>query len=481
MIKLLIEKELKTILLSPKFVSIFAVCTILILMSIFIGILDYRASLTHYETNNTLNEQELKKQRYWSGLSTSVSRYPDPMQIFVSGIHNDIGKQASINTSGTIKLYRSNYTDNTIFAVFRSMDMMFIFQIVLSLFAVLFTYDAINGEREKGTLKLSFANPVPRSGYIIAKLIGSWLGLVIPLLIPFLLGIAMLLLYRVPMEATHWQRLGLFIILSVFYFSFFICLGVLMSTLTRGSSGSFLYLLVIWVAFVLIIPRSGVMMAGKFKSVPTTAEISSKLSQNRRQLYDQLNERQDKRYADLRSNLNTRPEGLTPEEYSARINEMYSEMNKKNDEDRDQTMEEIRKYDALLNEDWRNRKAEREKLGFSLSRFSPASAYQLAVFDIAGTGLGLKTAYEDQLRNYRDIIINYRTKKEAEEGDQVITSGSGRERKPLDISDMPRFKFTKAGIDKVILGSLMDIAILFIYTLLAITGTFIAFRRYDVR
>ena len=212
-------------------------------------------------------------------MNTTITLRPDPMQIFVSGINNDIGRQASIQRSQTIKLTRSNYADNTIFAVFRSMDLMFIFQIVLSLFAILFTYDAINGEREKGTLKLSFANPLPRNAYIAAKLTGSWLGLVIPLLIPLLLGVALVLVYRIPMSGVHWFRLGLFLGLSVVYFSLFICLGVLVSSLTRRSSVSFLYLLVIWVALVLVIPRGGVMIAGNFISVPTAAEISSKLSQ----------------------------------------------------------------------------------------------------------------------------------------------------------------------------------------------------------
>lgn len=481
MIKILIEKELKSILLSPKFVAIFAVCSILILLSIYIGIQDYKASLTHYETTNTLNDQEIKKQRYWSSLGTTVTRYPDPMQIFVSGIHNDIGKQASVYGAGTIKLYRSNYTDNTIFAVYRSMDLMFIFQIVLSLFAFLFTYDAINGEREKGTLKLSFANPVPRSSYIIAKLIGSWLGLVTPLLIPLLLGIVMVSLYRIPMETTHWLRLGLLLGLSVIYFSFFICLGVLMSSLTRRPSGSFLYLLVIWVAFVLIIPRSGVMIAGNFISVPTAAEISSKLSQNRRQLYDQLRAIRDKRYQELRSTMQSPPPDLTPEEHSTRISEMYAEMRKKNDIDEARTRQEIEKYDTLLNEDWRNRKAEREKLGFSLSRFSPASAYQLAAFDIAETGIALKTTHEDQLRTYRDILNKYRSKKEAESGDQGFTSSSRKDRKPLDISDMPKFKYVKTDLNTIIQGNLVDIGIISIYILITIAGTFIAFNRYDVR
>lgn len=483
MITILIEKELKAILLSPKFIAVFAVCSILIILSIFIGIEEYKTSMTHYETVKAQGDQQMRDETSWTALRTGTTRYPDPMQIFVSGINNDIGKQSVISRSGTIKLYRSNYSENTIFAVFRSMDLMFIVQIVLSLFAILFTYDTINGERETGTLKLSFANPIPRSSYIIAKLIGSWLGLVIPLLIPILLGIAMVLLYQIPMTTAHWQQLGLLIGLSILYFSFFICLGVLLSSLTRQSSGSFLYLLVIWVSFVLIIPRVGVMVAGQFIPVPTAAEISSKLTQKSRELFDQYREKmnaiskeQNSAYEDMRS------EDMTNEERQSRSKELNDEYMRKMREESDKRSQELAKYDASLNEEWRNRKAVREKLGFLLSRFSPASAYQLAAMDLAGTGMSLKTNYEDQLRVYRDVFNKFRSKKVAEAGNNAYANLMGDNKpKPLDISEVPEFEFINPDLNKILQSTVIDIGIISIYILLIMGGTFIAFIRYDVR
>ena len=477
MIKILIEKELKAILLSPKFSAIFAVCSILIVLSIYIGIQEYKTSMTYYETTNALADQEMRDETNWMGVNTRVIRYPDPMQIFVSGIHNDIGRQAPISQTGTIKLYNSNYSDNTIYAVFRSMDLMFIVKIVLSLFAILFTYDAINGEREAGTLKLNFANPIPRGSYIIAKIIGSWLGLLIPLLIPLLLGIVLLFLYRIPMYFTHWMQLCLFLGVSVIYFSFFICLGILISSLTMRSSGSFLCLLVIWVGFVLIIPGAGVMISGQIKPVPTAAEISSQLSQKSRDLFGQFFETIKKRSRETQSSL----EGLSDDERQSKSQELMSEQQKKIREDEEMIMQEIAKYDDLLNEEWRSKKAERETLGFILSSFSPASAYQLAAMDIAGTGISLKTGYEDQLRNFRDIFNAFRSKKIEESGGGAFIIMGNNKPKPLDLSDVPRFTLAKTDLNKVIQATLIHISIIFIYILLTIAGSFIAFGRYDVR
>jgi ABC-type transport system involved in multi-copper enzyme maturation permease subunit len=484
MILTLIEKELKSILTSPKFAAVFAVCSVLIVLSVYIGIEEYKTAMTHYETITAQVTQQMRDETAWNSLNPRIMRYPDPMQIFVSGINNDIGRQAQISMYGTIDLTSSNYSENMIFAVFRSMDLMFIVQIVLSLFAILFTYDAINGERESGTLKLSFANPVPRTAYIISKIIGSWLGLVIPLLIPILLGAALVLFNKIPMTAAHWKQLAILIGLSVLYFSFFICLGVFFSSLTKNSSSSFLYLLVIWVSLVLIIPRAGVMIAGQFVKVPTASEISSLISQKFGELSDEYVEKLQNFSKERMAGLdNLQREGLSSrEEYRKRSDELIDEYRIKSNAAREDFSKKIAEYDAALKEDWRNRKAVPEKLGFSLSRISPASAYQLAAMDLAGTGMSLKTGYEEQLRTYSDLFSKFRADKiEASGGSGYSNPFENKKPEPLDLSEMPRFKYINPDLSKILQFTIIDTAIISGYILLIIAGTFVAFIRYDVR
>ena len=484
MVLTLIEKELKSILTSPKFVAVFAVCSVLIVLSVYIGIEEYKTSMTHYENITDQVNQQMKDETEWNSLIPKILRYPDPMQIFVSGINNDIGRQAQISTYGTIDLTGSNYSENMIFAVFRSMDLMFIVQIVLSLFAILFTYDAINGERERGTLKLSFANPIPRTVYIISKIIGSWLGLVIPLLIPILLGVALVIFYKIPMTSTNWKQFAFLIGLSVLYFSFFICLGVFFSSLTKSSSSSFLYLLVIWVCLVLIVPRAGVMIAGQFVKVQTASEISSQLSQKYGELSDEYIAKIQKYGAEQRAGLeNIEREGITSrEEFQKRYEVLREEYRKKANTAEEDLSQKIAEFDAALKEDWRNRKAVREKLGFSISRISPASAYQLAAMDIAGTGMSLKTDYEDQLRTYSNLFSKFRADKIDASGGQGFSNPyENKEPETLDLSEMPQFKFINPDLNKILKFTAIDTAIISGYILLIIAGSFMAFIRYDVR
>ena len=74
MLSLLIQKELKSIIASPKFAATFGTCAVLILLSVFIGIQEYRASMTQYETARQLNDQEMAESSSWSALHTRVYR-----------------------------------------------------------------------------------------------------------------------------------------------------------------------------------------------------------------------------------------------------------------------------------------------------------------------------------------------------------------------------------------------------------------------
>ncbi|MCB0258237.1 MAG: ABC transporter permease subunit [Calditrichae bacterium] len=489
MLSLLIQKELKSIIASPKFVGTFGTCAVLILLSVFIGIQEYRASMTQYETARQLNDQEMAESSSWSALHTRVYRQPDPMQIFVSGVHYDIGRFSAISEWEEIKLRRSNYSEDPIFAIFRFIDFSFVVQIALSLLAILFTYDAINGEREQGTLKLTFANPVPRVRYILGKLIGSWLGMVIPLLIPILLALLLVLLYRIPLTADHWLRIFLLIGFSLLFFTFFLALGLLVSARTRSSSVAFLLLLVGWVTLVLIIPRAGAMLAGQLVPVPGIAEIDSKLAGYSQERWDQHSEAMSQRYQER----NAVTAGMSAEEREA-----YEDANmwawlEEEDAERKKLQQDISEYGRKLQEDFRNRRAIQEQLAFILARFSPASAYQLAAMQLAGNDIDLKTRYEDAMQAYRTIFNDFLDMKRKESGGHsgmrisissesgINISTGGVDAQSLDLSEVPRFTPPDYLLSRSLGRVMPDLVLLVLFTVLAFAGAFVGFLRYDVR
>lgn len=490
MLSVLIEKELKSILQSPKFVATFAVCSLLILLSIFIGINEYRSSVAQYETASSWADQQIAEATSFRDLPTRVYRQPDPMQIFVSGVNFDIGRLSEISVEQDIKLEQSAYSDDPIFAVFRSIDFTFIVQVVLSLFAIVFTYDAINGERESGTLKLVLSNPIARGQYLFAKLAGSWLGLTIPLLIPILIGMLLIVLYGVPMTATEWLKVGTLIGVSILYFTFFIALSLLVSALTRNSSVSFLLLLVVWITLVLIVPRGAVMAAGQLVAVPTVATIESQKDRFRADAQGDVQATRNLRYQEMMAPAQGMSETDRRAYYSANI-ELYNEESNRLLAEMEILIEE---NNRRVNEELRNAKAEQERIAFLLSRISPASAYQLTAMNLGGTNTSMKNRIEDQMLDYRETYNAYVARKWQEEQEEqaallaeqragraggVGYAGAGNT--AIDSSDMPRFSPSQQSVTEVVQASILDFGLLAIFAFIAFIAAFFAFVRYDVR
>ena len=150
MLSTLIQKELKAIILSPKFTATFLICSLLMLLSVYIGIQEFQNSTKQYDAGRQLIDEGAREATSWNSLRYRTYRAPDPMMVFVSGLNYDIGRWSAINHQNMVKLRNSSYSDDPIFAVFRFVDFAFIVQVVLSLFAIMFTYDAVNGEREEG-------------------------------------------------------------------------------------------------------------------------------------------------------------------------------------------------------------------------------------------------------------------------------------------------------------------------------------------
>jgi ABC-type transport system involved in multi-copper enzyme maturation permease subunit len=280
MLRHIIKKEILDIVTSPKFVFTFLLCAVLILLSVYTGIIGYRAEMAEYTAAVALNKKTLESQANYqalAGLGLSIYKSPQVLGAIASGVTEAVGRVATVKGSSDPNLVDSKYESNPIFSVFGTLDLTFIVKIVLSLFAILFTYDAIVGEKERGTLKLMLSNSVPRDRLIIGKIIGGYISLLIPLIIPLILSLLILLVYpNLALAGQDWIRLLLMFLMYFLYLSVFFTLGLFVSARTSKTSTSFLVLLFIWVVFVTIIPKVAVLAASKIKPIPSVHEITAK-------------------------------------------------------------------------------------------------------------------------------------------------------------------------------------------------------------
>jgi ABC-type transport system involved in multi-copper enzyme maturation permease subunit len=479
MLRILLEKELRDIIYSTKFAITFAAAAVLVLLSFYVGIRNYQESIHEYENAKTTNAANIAAQTDWRQIQDRVFRKPQPLEILVNGVTNDVGRTTDMKSSGELNLINSRFSADPLFAVFRFLDLNFVFVIVFSLFAILFGYDAINGEKEAGTLKLVFSNRVSRASFILSKLLGSVLALGVPLLVPLLIGCLMLLGFGIPMSGVEWLRLGLVIVAGLLCFGVFLTLSIMVSAMVSRSSVSFLLSLVVWIFSVLIIPKGSVLLASQIASVPSIDAVETqKRKFNADQIQKRMQATQQWFSSRMTSNANFSDSGF--------VNSMAAFQDSISKATDDARLE----FYGRLDEDWRNKKDWQERWAFGISRISPTAVFQIAAMGIAGTDVGMKYRYMQQLSRYRDAFAETMRKKTGSSADYfriVIKRFSGgqndqeEKQKSLNPSELPEYVEQPRSLGDVMAASMFDMGLLVILNALFFVGAFYAFLRFDLR
>ena len=492
MYKLIVEKELRDILGTPKFAVTFGVCALLIIMAFFMGAQNYRIMQMRYEAaqQENIKQMETLTTDRWIELEPTIFMPPQPLAALVSGVSNDIGQSIQVRGRGELSPENSRYSDDTAAAVFRILDLEFVFTIVFSLFAILFCYNAVNGEKEQGTLQLVFSNAVPRDQYILGKITGSLLALGIPLLIPILIGCLLFVMMGIPMTSSDWMRLGLIILTGLLYFGVFLMISVLVSALTRRSSYAFIVLLVVWILAVLVVPRTAVMLAGRAVDVPSVDEMAYQ----KRQLSVQYMREDMHRLAEMvggssdgsNFSVSFSTDSDDPEEAQRQAQQQIEEFMKAQQEMSDSRQEKLDVFNEQLNNERLNRQIIQRRWAFGLARISPAASFNLALTTLAGTSLEVERRFMNAAKVYQQSIDTFLRKKSGMSlgGGMMIVmrmGGEEEEAEPIDINEVPAFDYQLPELSSVAPPALWDMGLLAVFNLVFLMGAYFAFMKYDVR
>jgi ABC-type transport system involved in multi-copper enzyme maturation permease subunit len=468
MLRDIIKKEIQDTIMSPRFVFTFLLCTILILLAVYTGINNYQAELKEHSAAIALNKKNLESQQAYAqlaGLGTKVNRKPQVLSTIVSGIWEAVGRVASVNIAYDPSMTESKYSSNPIFAVFGPLDLSFIVKIVLSLFAILFTYDAIVGEKERGTLKLALSNRVPRDRLILGKAIGGFVSLLIPLVIPMVIGLLLLMVFpNISLVSEDWVRIALIFMTFLLYLSVFFTLGLFVSARTSRSSTSFLLLLFIWVTFVTVIPKAAVMIASQVKPIPSVHEITAQKDAYLQEIQKEAFTEQSRYFKE-----NPRPED--PEERKR----WEKEVQEWAEEFRGELTSKIDEKNAAIERDYQTKMNQQQGLAENLSRVSPASALMFSSMSLARTGVNEHDRFLSSVRAYKPIFTQWVNAKMKE--DQFDNIGKTK----LDLSDMPQHEFIPEGLADSFKRVLPDIILMIFLIILFFVGAYVSFLRYDVR
>lgn len=118
------------------------------------------------------------------------------------------------------------------------------------LFGVALGFDAINSERNRGTLSRLLSQPIPRDYLINAKFVAA---LLLNILLFFSLGFLVMafgiLILGIPPTVEEFFRIFFFLCVCIVYIAFWLNLGILFSVLFKNQATSALSSIAVWIFY----------------------------------------------------------------------------------------------------------------------------------------------------------------------------------------------------------------------------------------
>jgi len=276
MIGIVFKKEMLSHLLSQRFAACTIVAVVLLLANGLLTTQTYVQKKASYLTQQAIENSKLYEITYYSALgwdwlvspnrgfipkaAPRALRTPRPLAVFAQGDELKVGHAVKVllfevpYQAEEVSPFQSS---NPYLAIFAFFDLVYLFQLVLGLLAVLIASEAISGEKEDGTLRLMLATGVSRARVLTGKVLAGLTTLAIPTTLGFiLLTIVLLGTENIHLGLGEWARLGLLFVLSLLYLLVFYLIGLAISCATHRSATSLIGALFAWALLAIVLPNS---------------------------------------------------------------------------------------------------------------------------------------------------------------------------------------------------------------------------------
>lgn len=363
-------------------------------------------------------------------------------------------------TLWTLNYVRYVYQRNSMIRTFTALDWSFIIGVVMSFVAILFTFDAISGERERGTLRLTLSNPVPRGALMLGKFLGSFITIAVPLVMGMLLNLLIVNVSGVvSLGSGEWARIGLMAAVSFIYVSLFIGLGLVVSGRMARSSTSLLVLLLIWVVLVVLVPNTLGSVVSTLRRVPSQREFEEQREAATREVHDSMKDRF--KYG---SPTQPDPDVKAIKLWADFVTKLFDTGSRLDDEHLDSQFAQVQLARRIL------RSA------------SPTTIYNYTMESLADTGFERHRQFVKAARRHRERFIDFikATDRSDSKSFHIYYLKEGLSDKPVSSDNVPRFA-EATGVSAAIRNTFTHIGVLVVLSVLLLLISYVSFLRCDVR
>lgn len=464
MLLLIVRRQFFDQFQSLRFAIACAVCLVLLPINALVLTRHYQEARALYSYNAARHHDEVvQRTTTWSASrGWKVDRPVNVMNTLVRGIFSPRTETIQPEKVGLSSF--GNLLRHPLEPLLTEVDYAFAVGLVMSLLALVFSFDSVSGERETDLLRLLLSYGLPRD----CLLLGKWLGGYISLITPFLLGFFVSMLVIGLFAQTQFTLdevlsvLGL-LGLALLYLAAIFSLGLLVSCRTRQSATSITVLLLVWAALVLVWPNAAPYVAATLYPVPSQQSVERELAgidlAGRQRWQAELGGKTD----DLDESAN--------QERQALHEAIWREVAKQKERIKERYAAAMRKQTS-----WAE----------ALARLSPLASFKLAAGNMAATGPEQERRFVEALQQYTIIWNQYALSKTEplrriwDKREDPAYAGEVKRLSKADFSDYPRFVFSYMPFSERLRTAGADILLLTLWNAIFFMASHLSFLRQDV-
>ena len=500
MFVLLLKREVFGHFMTGRFYIATLICVLLVVPSTAALISDYERRLSSYQEAVKTHRKETLRSETYSVLRLWVDRPPNPLSILNQGLDRSLGNTLEIyhGLVPTLGDLQSHSAENPFLNLFSSIDLVLIFQTVLSLLALLFAYDSVASERQRGTLRLMMSAPVRRGVILFAKYTAALICLILPLSISLLVFVILLL----DSGLIVWNIVDFLPIIGVFgtsviYLSIFYLIGLLLSTLSHRASTALMLSIFVWVTLTFIYPNVTIFT---IKQLWRTSDTRESAFHEIQQIWEGFRRDQTAFLKndpvdgeDWRFNMSVfgRISFYDVDSRTLKYVKVLAIRWGWIEEEDEKQIPHVKNYHQFI-EPLRIRAAEKTwlvrkkvmdatyvrqaRVTENLLRLSPTVIYDLATEALAGTRFHNINAFIVQARQYRQAVVEYFYDENAFGAREWFAF----DRQKVDWGSLPVFSFQREVFPENLKRAIPDVALLIIMNFILFLGTLLIFTKQAV-
>ncbi len=483
MLKILIKKEIVEAMTDLRFVITTLLCVVLIPLGMYVSRRDYERRLDAYR-----REHQQYRQRYGTGVEIYTEaqglRPPSILSIFSSGVDPFLPDKMTTARSGLWRTIKQPSTDNPHSLLFGKVDLLVNVVFIVSLAALILTFNSISGEKEAGTLALMLAGSVPRHRILLSKAVGDYVALLIPFILSMLLSLIVLDLSPDVsiLSSEIWPAFLVILAVTLLFLFAMVCLGICISALTKHPMNSIVLVFFVWAVLILGIPKVSPMLASVLYPIESASVydltrrlaaegIDQELTEERESLREKCFKEYGAPEEDMRR---TSPETEAGRQAKKAFEEQFASVERRYER---RLADELRRID----EDYASRRQVQFSVATHLSRISPICSYTYVVCGVCGTGTSASDDFTANARRYQDQV------KQAVYDKITIRRWRGME--SYHYADgfsqskavLPEMRYMYPTVAQALQAGWADVLLLVVFDVLFYALAFLGLNRYDVR